>query len=231
MTFARTVGNAILGTIPRLVRLEMERLRREIDGKGEGRPRSMMPDLKELEEGTAAGDGSSDAKSTTAGAADASSTPPLFIPTLLDTAALASCNSASLLRAVSTTGGGGGISGNGGVSALLHAHVAGTFRTLSTSYLAANRRLLKLEKRCETDRLLQGGLSEGREKGLTDARLLLETLAKSAEALSDALDVDSPVSGRRRECCRGGGGKGIELWTGDGDEKGGVTGCETRAVR
>ena len=124
VTFARMGGNEILSTIPRSVRLETERLRKEIDGKGEGRPRSMMPDLKELEEGTAAGDGSSDAKSTTAGAADASSTPPLFIPTLSDTgveraeATLASCNSASLLRAVSTTGGGGGISGNGGVSAL-----------------------------------------------------------------------------------------------------------------
>ena len=89
----------------------------------------------------------------------------------------------------------------------------GAYHTLSNSYVATHRRLLKLEKRCEQDRLLQGSLSEQREKGLTDARSLMDTLKKSVETLSEALDVDVPVLEEEETNEDSADGKGIELWS------------------
>ena len=98
------------------------------------------------------------------------------------------------------------------LTSTLHKHTLGAYRTLSNSYVATHRRLLKLEKRCDQDRLLQGSLSESREKGLTDARSLMETLKKSIETLSEALDVDVPVL-EEEEAEESADGKGIELWS------------------
>ena len=75
---------------------------------------------------------------------------------------------------------------------------------------------MKLEKRCEQDRLLQGNLSEAREKGLTDARTLLENLKKSVETLSDVLDVSQPhlpLSDEDEDATDAEDGKGISVWT------------------
>ena len=69
----------------------------------------------------------------------------------------------------------------------------GTFKSLCVSYVSTNKRMVKLEKRCEQDRLLAGALTEQREKGLLDGRKLLESLRKSVEALAEALNESVPV--------------------------------------
>ena len=101
-------------------------------------------------------------------------------------------------------------------SSLLHKHTLGTYRTLSNSYVATHRRLIKLEKRCEQDRLLQGTLSDVREKGLADARSLMESLTKSVESLAESLDVIVPVLETEESInAESSDGKGIELWSGN----------------
>jgi regulator of nonsense transcripts 2 len=72
-------------------------------------------------------------------------------------------------------------------------HLQGTFKSLCASYVSTNKRMVKLEKRCEQDRLLAGSLTEQREKGLLDGRKLLESLRKSVEALAEALNESVPV--------------------------------------
>jgi regulator of nonsense transcripts 2 len=79
----------------------------------------------------------------------------------------------------------------------------------------------KLVKRCEPDRLRSGTLTDAREKGLADARELLESLQKSVKALSDALDQPMPQLEEEENDDAEGGGTGIELWTKGGDEEGG----------
>ena len=78
------------------------------------------------------------------------------------------------------------------VCVTLRSHVIGTFDALCKSYLTTHKKLVKLEKRCEQDRLLAGSISEQREKGLADANKLLESLRKSVEALAEALHRDLP---------------------------------------
>ena len=80
------------------------------------------------------------------------------------------------------------------VSTALRSHVIGAFKTLCVSYINTHKKLIKLEKRCEEDRLLSGSLTEQREKGLTDAQKLMETLQKSVETLiADVLYETIPV--------------------------------------
>ena len=79
------------------------------------------------------------------------------------------------------------------VSTALRSHVIGAFKTLCVSYINTHKKLIKLEKRCEEDRLLSGSLTEQREKGLTDAQKLMETLQKSVETLADVLNETMPV--------------------------------------
>lgn len=103
----------------------------------------------------------------------------------------------------------------------LRTHLAATHSQLSTALVATHGRLRRLEKRCEEDRLMQGQLSEAREKGLTDARKLVENLTKWVEGLADALNLDVPVlvgGGEDDPDAEEGGG--IEL-VGKGKEDGG----------
>jgi regulator of nonsense transcripts 2 len=93
-------------------------------------------------------------------------------------------------------------------------HCSGALETLSKSWVEAHATLQRLEKRCQQDRLLQGNLSEAREKGLADARRLDEQLQKAVEALCDALDRPMPVLQEEEvEQDVNTGGPGVELWT------------------
>jgi regulator of nonsense transcripts 2 len=105
------------------------------------------------------------------------------------------------------------------ISEVFLTHSCGAFEALCKTWVETDARLQKLEKRCEQDRLLQGNLSEAREKGLTDARKLNENLQKTVEALSDILDKPMPVFETEEEEEKQEGGPGLELWTkGEGDE-------------
>lgn len=99
-----------------------------------------------------------------------------------------------------------------------YTHCQGAYYTLSKSLIATHEKLCKLEKRCEQDRLLQGSLSDAREKGLMDARKLHESLYKSVETLSDVLDQVMPALIEEKEE-ENEVGQGIELWT-KGEEGG-----------
>jgi len=106
----------------------------------------------------------------------------------------------------------------------LKGHCLGSYKTLCTTYITTYAKHHKLEKRCEQDRLLAGSLTEAREKGLNDARKLVDTLKKSLETLSEVIDLDIPdtpnLSDDQDELGDGlaGGGNpsstgGLELWT------------------
>ena len=105
-------------------------------------------------------------------------------------------------------------------SELFLGHCKGAYQTLSASLIATHAKLQKMEKRCEQDRLLQGSLSEQREKNLGDARKLRESLLKSVEAISDVLDLPMPKLEDDDSEEANGGGAGLELWTKGGEEEG-----------
>ena len=219
VTFAKVGGNEILGAVPRSVKREMERLMMEVQGKGEGNlalvtepevavaiPSEQMEPSKD-----AGGDRQKpdDEKSSTI-EKEASLLETPFVVTLSNElrrkcqSTIDDFNSTvPHSRAVPPSA----------TSTLLR-HTLGAFRSLSNSLVATHRRLLKLEKRCDQDRLLQGNLSDAREKGLNDARSLMESLKKSVEALSEALDVDAPVLDEEETSnVESSDGKGIELWS------------------
>jgi regulator of nonsense transcripts 2 len=219
VTFAKVGGNEILGAVPRSVKRQMERLMMEVQGKGEGNlalvtepevavaiPSEQMEPSKD-----AGGDRQKpdDEKSSTI-EKEASLLETPFVVTLSNElrrrcqSTIDDFNSTvPHSRAVPPSA----------TSTLLR-HTLGAFRSLSNSLVATHRRLLKLEKRCDQDRLLQGNLSDAREKGLNDARSLMESLKKSVEALSEALDVDAPVLDEEETSnVESSDGKGIELWS------------------
>mmetsp|Transcript_33579 Transcript_33579/g.61792 ORF Transcript_33579/g.61792 Transcript_33579/m.61792 type:complete len:1566 (-) Transcript_33579:189-4886(-) len=233
VTFAKTGGNEILGVVPRSVKGEMVRLKQEVEGRGEGMLVLVVPDAAAVgptasAEETAvetSGDAKKDEQSPTAaekvptteeddlGAPFTATLSPKLqqkCQTTIDAFNTTAVPAHS--RAVSPP-----------TTSTLHKHCLGAYRTLSASYVTTHRRLLKLEKRCDQDRLLQGNLSEAREKGLKDAQSLMESLKKSVETLSEALDVDVPVLEEEEAVTEATDGKGIELWTknesGAGDEK------------
>ena len=215
--FSKVGGSEILGVVPRGIQSEVKRLVKEVDGKGEG-SLMLLPDAAT----TAAQDAppppaAAEVAATEGGGGDAKKkddeeTIDLDTPFVLTLSpklqqkcqsAIESFNSTEpYSRAVSPA-----------LTSTLHKHIMGAYHTLSNSYVATHRRLLKLEKRCEQDRLLQGSLSEQREKGLTDARSLMDTLKKSVETLSEALDVDVPVLEEEETNEDSADGKGIELWS------------------
>jgi len=105
------------------------------------------------------------------------------------------------------------------ISDLFQQHCKGAFDTLVVSWVDTHAKLQKLEKRCEQDRLLQGNLSDAREKGLTDARKLKENLQKTVEALSHILNCSLPtLQDDEDDEDAGEGGPGLELWTKGEDE-------------
>ena len=219
--FSKVGGSEILGVVPRGIQSEVKRLMKEVEGKGEG-SLMLLPDAAAATTTAAAQDepppaAAAEVAATEGGGGDAKKkddeetidieTP--FVLTLSPKlqqkcqSAIESFNSTEpYSRAVSPA-----------LTSTLHKHIMGAYRTLSNSYVATHRRLLKLEKRCEQDRLLQGSLSEQREKGLTDARSLMDTLKKSVETLSEALDVDVPVLEEEETNEDSADGKGIELWS------------------
>ena len=215
VTFAKVGGPEILGVVPRSVKGEIDRLMKEADGKGEGNL-MLLPDAEDKKPEaatTTVQEGGEDAKKseTTAATTEQKEADPLDTPFVLTLSSKSQqkCK-ASIESFNATVPYARAVSPN--LTSTLHKHTLGAYRTLSNSYVATHRRLLKLEKRCDQDRLLQGSLSESREKGLTDARSLMETLKKSIETLSEALDVDVPVL-EEEEAEESADGKGIELWS------------------
>ena len=105
------------------------------------------------------------------------------------------------------------------VMQVLQVHCQGAYHALAESLLQTHRKLLKLEKRCDHDRLMSGTLTEAREKGLTDARKLKENLFKATETLADVVDELMPsLVSENNEDDEGGQGPGIEVLTkGDGE--------------
>ena len=198
VTFAKTGGHEIFGVVPRAIRLEYERLQKEVAGIGEG----MIENLSQVSTEP------SDSKQKE-NALDNIETS--FVPTLSKNLV---ANAQSVIESYdSTVPYSRAVSQS--TSETLHKHCLGAYHTIANSYIATHKRLLKLEKRCEQDRLLQGNLSEAREKGLVDARTLLENLQKSVETLSDVLDVDPPAlsSSDEDENTEATDAKGISLWT------------------
>lgn len=92
-------------------------------------------------------------------------------------------------------------------------HCLGAYETISTSLVQTHTKLQKLEKRCEQDRLLSGQLPAAREKGLTDARKLCDSLLKSVEALSESFDQPAPMLLVEEDDLDAGRGSGVEIWT------------------
>ena len=209
VTLAKSGGNEILGVVPRSVRETMERLKKEEEGRGEGSLVLVLPeeDTAAVTTTTTAEGGDAQKKAEPVPSVDlsapfvASLYPPLREKCQRTLAAFRV--TASTSRAVPPT-----------TATTLHRHCLGAYHTLARSYISTHRRLLKLEKRCEQDRLLQGNLSEAREKGLQDARSLMESLTKSVEALSEALDAEAPTLEEEEAMDdEATDGKGIELWT------------------
>lgn len=96
---------------------------------------------------------------------------------------------------------------------ILSQYCLGAYQTLSTSLVATHRKLGKLEKRCEQDRLLSGALTATRESGLADARKLAESLQKTVEALSDCLNQPVPDLIEEEDDTEVNAGSGVEVWT------------------
>ena len=216
VTFAKVGGPEILGVVPRSVKGEIDRLMKEADGKGEGNL-MLLPDAEDKKPETTTtpvqDGGGEDAKksettATTTEQKEADPLDTLFVLTL--SSKLQQNCKTSIESFNATVPYARAVSPN--LTSTVHKHTLGAYRTLSNSYVATHRRLLKLEKRCDQDRLLQGSLSESREKGLTDARSLMDTLKKGVETLSEALDVDVPVL-EEEEAEESADGKGIELWS------------------
>ena len=106
-------------------------------------------------------------------------------------------------------------------SMLIRTHLRATHHQLSTTLVSTHARLLKLEKRCEDDRLLQGQLSEAREKGLADAQKLVENLTKWVDGLAESLDLGVPTLVKEEEDeDLNAGTRGIELLGKDTEEGG-----------
>lgn len=195
VTFSKAGGHEILGCVPRSVRLDCELLQNEISGKGKGN--------LSLSEG----DNNTEESPSIKVAATDSETP--FVPTL--SASLVEKAKVAIEDFTSTAPNSRAVPSN--MTTNLHTHSLGVYHTLAKSYVATHRRLQKLEKRCEQDRLLQGNLSEAREKGLKDAKSLMESLTKSVESLSEVLDEDIPPLVEEEVVEEATDGKGIELWT------------------
>ncbi|KAL7540563.1 LOW QUALITY PROTEIN: hypothetical protein ACHAXR_010217 [Thalassiosira sp. AJA248-18] len=224
VTFAKTGGNEILGVVPRSLVGEMDRLQKEIEGKGEGALVFVSETATTVatEEATyVAKEGvnakQNDEKPASATATDKATidlkTP--FTPTLSAELQQKCQSTIDLFRSTIPTS----RAVSPPITMTLHTHCLGAYRTLSHSYVTTHRRLLKLEKRCEQDRLLQGNLSEAREKGLKDAQSLMESLKKSVETLSEALAADVPILEEEETPAEGAAdGKGIELWTKSGND-------------
>jgi len=98
------------------------------------------------------------------------------------------------------------------VSTTLQTHVEGAYNTLCTMYVTTHKKYAAQKLRCDRDRLLQGTLSESRERNLSDTNKLLDSLKKSTEALSEALQKILPLT------------SGQEGGDDDGEDEGGADG-------
>ena len=94
-------------------------------------------------------------------------------------------------------------------------HLMGAFQCVSISYVATHKRLSKMEKRCEQDRLLAGSLTEQREKALVDARKLLDSLRKSVETLAEVLNESIPEIEEEEDEKKDEGATGLEVYKGE----------------
>ena len=223
VTFAKVAGNEVLGVIPRCVKQEMTRLVNEVEGKGDGT--LQLFDLPPTTEAVAAttttiipqDTGSSEGKDATTIDDEKQLSMEDELASLLATPFTITLSAELRHKCQLTIGTFQSTIPNSravppNISTSLHQHTLGAYRSLSQSMVSTHKRLLKLEKRCEQDRLLQGTLSDAREKGLVDARLLMVSLKKSVETLSDVLDVDAPILKDEEKEMETSDGKGIELW-------------------
>ncbi len=94
-------------------------------------------------------------------------------------------------------------------------HLSGALESLSTAYVSAHKKLSKMEKRCEQDRLLAGTLTEQREKNLEDARNLLDSLRKSVETLAEVLHEEVPELVEEVDETKVNESTGLEVYKGD----------------
>ena len=218
VTFAKVGGNEILGAVQRSVKRELERLMMEVEGKGEGNI-ALVTELVAVVVSSEQTEASRDACGDRQKPDDEKSSTIEKEASLLETPFVVTLSHELRRKCQSTIDDFNSTVPHSravppSATSTLHRHTLGAFRSLSNSLVATHRRLLKLEKRCEQDRLLQGNLSDAREKGLNDARLLMESLKKSVEALSEALDVDAPVLDEEEAFnVESSDGKGIELWS------------------
>ena len=97
-------------------------------------------------------------------------------------------------------------------------HLMGAYHFLSASLVSTHKKLAKMEKRCDQDRLLAGSISEQREKSLEDARKLLESLRKSVEALVEVLNESMPVLVEEEDENKIEAATGLEVYKGDGHD-------------
>ena len=243
VTLAKVGGHEILGVVPKSVKLDMEKLAQELGGRGEGNLGSTPVEETNTSGATAAttttatatiaaaiamkdkGDNSPQTQDSES--PSSITTKPSIQETIDLQSPFVAILSNELQNKIQTTLDtfNSTIPYSRAVppdtSTLLHKHTLGAYSTLSNSYVTTHRRLLKLEKRCEQDRLLQGTLSDSREKGLADARSLMESLTKSVESLADSLDVNVPIlETEDASNADTADGKGIELWSGNETDAG-----------
>lgn len=202
VAFAKAAGHEVVGIVPKSIMNSMEFLHMEIEkaknvNNKESEVNNVQADLddgrvNDIDDGNTRTDTITDATRTCA-ANTSNNESDTMSPSvdeiiassdLLNQASsvLESVNAALLERAF-----------NDEICNRFHMHLMGGFKSLCSSYLVTHKKLAKLEKRCEQDRLLAGALSEQREKGLNDARKLMENLGKCVHALAEALNEEVPV--------------------------------------
>ena len=223
--FAKAAALEVAGYVPRTVREAMDALQKEIDQSKAAESR--LQTKKQQSADAAAGDQdgaldtavSGDAAVQAEEVVDEDEYSVVSVPLLrkaIDAIEAARATSASFTNADSNS-----IAVPPHPSMLIRTHLRATHYQLSTTLVTTHARLLKLEKRCEADRLLQGQLSEAREKGLADAQKLVENLTKWVEGLAESLDLDVPTLAKEEEDKDlDAGTRGIELLGKDTEEGG-----------
>ena len=223
--FARAAALEVAGYVPRTVREAMDALQKEIDQSKAAESR--LQSKKQQSADAAAGDQNGALDTAVSGDAavqaeelvDEDEYSVVSAPLLqkaIDAIEAARATSASFASADSNS-----IAVSPHPSMLIRMHLRATHYQLSTTLVTTHARLLKLEKRCEADRLLQGQLSEAREKGLANAQKLVENLTKWVEGLAESLDLDVPTLAKEEEDeDLDAGTRGIELLGKDTEEGG-----------
>ena len=223
--FAKAAALEVSGYVPKTVRESMDALQREIDDSKAAESR-LQAKKQEQSVSTAAndqGEGTADAAACggvtnqTEEAVDEDEYSVVSASLLQE--AVDAMDSAKALSTSFANLDSNSIAVPPHPSMLIRTHLRATHHQLSTTLVSTHARLLKLEKRCEDDRLLQGQLSEAREKGLADAQKLVENLTKWVDGLAESLDLGVPTLVKEEEDeDLDAGTRGIELLGKDTEE-------------